>query len=157
MSVMAVVGFIAAVFAAVFVLMMGLTTSASGNSRMRRRAIGEGPGHERTDVAAEVRPRTYRRKEAREAKRATDTDLRVELRGFDTDSGGCGCEVALGGAHVATPADQRGTVADGQRLARIGRRRAVPTRALMACSKASSSPAGATGLSSAPAADSNML
>ena len=36
MSVMAVVGFIAAVFAAVFVLMMGLTTSASGDSRMRR-------------------------------------------------------------------------------------------------------------------------
>jgi hypothetical protein len=56
---------------------------------MRRRAIGEGPGHERTDVAAEVRPRTYRRKEAREAKRATDRDLRVELRGFNTDRGGC--------------------------------------------------------------------
>jgi tight adherence protein B len=36
MSIMAVVGFIAAVFAAVFVLMMGLTTSASGDSRMRR-------------------------------------------------------------------------------------------------------------------------
>jgi tight adherence protein B len=36
MSVMTVVGFIAAVFAAVFVLMLGLTTSASGDSRMRR-------------------------------------------------------------------------------------------------------------------------
>jgi tight adherence protein B len=36
MSIMAVVGFIAAVFAAVFVLMLGLTTSASGDSRMRR-------------------------------------------------------------------------------------------------------------------------
>jgi tight adherence protein B len=36
MSILAVVGFIAAVFTAVFVLMMGLTTSASGTSRMRR-------------------------------------------------------------------------------------------------------------------------
>src|SRR6267154_5945995 len=36
MSIMAVVGFVAAVFAAVFVLMLGITTSASGNSRMRR-------------------------------------------------------------------------------------------------------------------------
>jgi tight adherence protein B len=36
MSIIAVVGFIAAVFAAVFVLMLGLTTSASGDSRMRR-------------------------------------------------------------------------------------------------------------------------
>jgi tight adherence protein B len=36
MSVMTVVGFIAVVFAAVFVLMLGLTTSASGDSRMRR-------------------------------------------------------------------------------------------------------------------------
>jgi tight adherence protein B len=36
MSIMAVAGFIAAVFAAVFVLMLGLTTSASGDSRMRR-------------------------------------------------------------------------------------------------------------------------
>lgn len=36
MSILAVVGFIAAVFAAVFMLMLGLTTSASGTSRMRR-------------------------------------------------------------------------------------------------------------------------
>src|SRR5882724_10313673 len=36
MSIMAVVGFIAVVFAAVFMLMLGLTTSASGDSRMRR-------------------------------------------------------------------------------------------------------------------------
>jgi tight adherence protein B len=36
MNFLSVVGFIAAVFAAVFVLMMGLTTSASGTSRMRR-------------------------------------------------------------------------------------------------------------------------
>jgi len=36
MNILAIVGFIAAVFAAVFVLMMGLTTSASGTSRMRR-------------------------------------------------------------------------------------------------------------------------
>jgi len=36
MSTIAVVGFIVAVFAAVFVLMLGLTTSASGDSRMRR-------------------------------------------------------------------------------------------------------------------------
>ena len=36
MSIIAVVGFIVAVFAAVFVLMLGLTTSASGDSRMRR-------------------------------------------------------------------------------------------------------------------------
>src|SRR5579859_1605912 len=36
MSIVAVVGFVAAVFAAVFMLMLGLTTSASGTSRMRR-------------------------------------------------------------------------------------------------------------------------
>jgi tight adherence protein B len=36
MSILTVVGFIAAVFAAVFMLMLGLTTSASGTSRMRR-------------------------------------------------------------------------------------------------------------------------
>src|ERR1700686_4737320 len=36
MSILAVVVFIAAVFAAVFMLMLGLTTSASGTSRMRR-------------------------------------------------------------------------------------------------------------------------
>jgi tight adherence protein B len=36
MSVMTVVGFIAVVFGAVFMLMLGLTTSASGDSRMRR-------------------------------------------------------------------------------------------------------------------------
>src|ERR1700722_19324114 len=36
MSIMSVIGFIAAVFAAVFVLMMGLTAPASGDSRMRR-------------------------------------------------------------------------------------------------------------------------
>src|SRR5260370_38875336 len=36
MNIMAIVGFVAVVFAAVFVLMLGLTTPASGNSRMRR-------------------------------------------------------------------------------------------------------------------------
>ena len=36
MSIVAVAGFIAAVFVAVFMLMLGLTTSASGDSRMRR-------------------------------------------------------------------------------------------------------------------------
>src|SRR5260370_6447685 len=36
MNTMTIVGFVAVVFAAVFLLMLGLTTSASGDSRMRR-------------------------------------------------------------------------------------------------------------------------
>src|SRR5260370_34034213 len=36
MNTMTIVGFVAVVFAAVFMLMLGLTTSASGDSRMRR-------------------------------------------------------------------------------------------------------------------------
>jgi len=36
MSILVVVGFVAAVFAAVFMLMLGLSAPASGTSRMRR-------------------------------------------------------------------------------------------------------------------------
>src|SRR5216683_390223 len=36
MHVIPVIGFLVVVFAAVFIMMLGLTTSASGNSRMRR-------------------------------------------------------------------------------------------------------------------------
>src|SRR5258708_23851172 len=71
-------------------------------------------------MAAETRYRAKRVAErlerAGEAGGTADTDLRVELGGFDTDGRRRRGEAALGRAHVAAPSDQGDTVADRQRL-----------------------------------------